>query len=421
MKAVILAAGKGKRLRPLTETRPKPLIPIMCKPLIDWHIEALLNTGLIDEIVVVASYMKNKIEEHIRDKWGNNRIRVIDQGKALGTGDAVVKGVEALETNDRVLIVYGDLFLGNWNIYRELINSDKNIIVGVRVSNPREYGVLIRNGNIFKGVIEKPDNPPSNLVNAGIYLVDPSLILENKDIEPSPRGELEFTDILNKIAGKADIYIYTINIEDWIDIGRPWNLLEANKLALRKIKTRIDGRIEQNVVIKGNIIIEKDALIRSFTYIEGPVYIGRNAVIGPNARIRPYTSICEGARIGFSVEVKESIILEHAHISHLGYIGDSIISEYVNFGAGTITANLRFDDKPVKMIIKGRRISSGRRKLGAVVGGYVKTGINVSLMPGVKIGSNSWIAPGAVVDRDVPANSFYKWKGVAYIEPLRKE
>ena len=421
MKAVILAAGKGKRLRPLTETRPKPLIPIMCKPLIDWHIEALLNTGSIDEIVIVASYMKEKLEEHIRDKWSNVKIRIVDQGEALGTGDAVVKGIEALKTRDRILIVYGDLFLGNWNIYRELVSNNKDMIVGVRVDNPREYGVLIRSNDIFKGVIEKPDNPPSNLVNAGIYFIDSRLIIENKDIEPSPRGELEFTDILNKIADKSEIHIYTINRENWIDIGRPWNLLEANKLALRKIKTRINGRIEQNVVIKGNVIVEKDAIIRSFTSIKGPAYIGKGAVIGPNARIRPYTSICEEARIGVSVEVKESIVFEHTHISHLGYVGDSIIGEHVNFGAGTITANLRFDDKPVKMIIKGKRVSSGRRKLGAVVGGYVKTGINVSLMPGIKIGSGSWIAPGAVVDHDVPAHSFYKWKGVAYIEPLRKD
>jgi len=108
--------------------------------------------------------------------------------------------------------------------------------------------------------------------------------------------------------------------------------------------------------------------------------------------------------------------MENVHVAHLSYIGDSILCENVNFGAGTITANLRFDDKPVKMMIKDQLVSTGRRKLGAVVGGYVKTGINVSLMPGVKVGSYSWIAPGAVVYRDIPSKKFYRWIGNYIIE-----
>ncbi len=421
MKAIILAAGKGKRLRPLTETRPKPLIPVMCKPLIDWHVEALLNTDSIDEIIVVVGYMREIVAKHVEEQWGGDRVRIVDQGRELGTGDAIVKALEAVGWDDRVLITYGDLFIRDWGLYGSILKAGGNIIVGADVDNPREYGVLVLKDNVFRGVLEKPENPPSNLVNAGIYVLDSDLIMENRDIPLSPRGELEFTDILNRIAESgAEIQVYRISGGDWIDIGRPWNLLEANRMALDNVETRILGRIESNVSIRGRVFIDEEALIRSFTYIEGPAYIGRRAQVGPNARIRPYTSICEGARVGFSVEVKESIIMEHAHISHLGYVGDSIVGEYTNFGAGTITANLRFDNKPVKMMIRGRRVSSGRRKLGAVIGGHVKTGINVSLMPGVKIGSRSWIAPGAVVDTDVPRNSFYKWKGVAYIEPLKE-
>ncbi len=183
--------------------------------------------------------------------------------------------------------------------------------------------------------------------------------------------------------------------------------------------SKFNGVIESNVSIKGNnIVIEDGALIRSGTYIEGPVYIGSGAVIGPNARIRPYSVICNDSVVGFSVEVKESLIMEHVHVSHLSYVGDSIICEGVNFGAGTITANLRFDDKPVKVTIKDRRVSTGRRKFGAIIGGCVKTGINVSLMPGVKVGSYSWIAPGAVVYEDVPPRSFLRFKIEYYIEPL---
>ncbi len=421
MKAVILAAGKGTRLLPITETRPKPLMPIMCKPLIEWQLEALSRIKGLEEIVIVVSYMKDKVMKYLDNHPLRDKIVFIDQGEELGTGDAVVKAIENAGVSGKTLIVYGDLFLGDWNILEEIVRSNTNSIVGVAVDNPQDYGVLIVEDEVFKGVIEKPENPPSNIVNAGIYYLDADTIIAHKDIKPSPRGELEFTDILNSIADESEIRVYSIDKSMWIDIGLPWNLLEANKLALEKIELEIKGRIEQNVVIKGRVFIDEDALVRSFTYIEGPAYIGKNAVIGPNARIRPYTSICEGTRIGFSVEVKESIVMEHTHISHLAYVGDSIICENVNFGAGTITANLRFDDKPVKMIIKGRRVSSGRRKLGAVVGAGVKTGINVSLMPGAKIGSNSWIAPGAVVYHDIPSNSFYKWRGEGYIEALKRE
>ncbi len=421
MKAIILAAGKGTRLRPITETRPKPLIPVMCKPLIDWQLEAISKVSGIDEIIIVVSYLKDRVFKHLEDHPLKDKIVFVDQGEELGTGDAVVKAIEETDTTGKVLVLYGDLFLRDWNILERITTGKDNTIVGVTVPNPYDYGVLIVEDNVFKGVVEKPDNPPSNLINAGIYYLDADLIMAYKDVAPSPRGEIEFTDILNEISKESEIKIYMLEKHNWIDIGTPWNLLEANKMALENIEFKIKGVLEPNTVIKGKVYVDEEAVIRSFTYIEGPVYIGRKAVIGPNARIRPYTSICEGSRIGFSVEVKESIIMEHTHISHLAYIGDSIICENVNFGAGTITANLRFDDKPVKMTIKGRRVSSGRRKLGAVVGAGVKTGINVSLMPGVKIGVNTWIAPGAVVYNDLPSNVFYKWRGEGYIEALKEK
>jgi UDP-N-acetylglucosamine diphosphorylase/glucosamine-1-phosphate N-acetyltransferase len=423
MKALILAAGKGVRLRPLTETRPKPLIPVLCRPILEWHLKAISSIPYIDEVGIVVSYMKEKIKEYLDNRWDNSKTKIIliDQEAELGTGDAIIKGLEALGASGKTLIVYGDLFLGDWSIYKRLTENNKNAIVAVPVDNPREYGVImIGEGNVFRSVVEKPSVPPSNLANAGIYFLDADDILKNKDVKPSPRGEIEFTDILNRIAGESEILIHKIGKGCWVDIGRPWNLLDASRIALEKAEGYVKGRIEPYVMIDGKVIIEEGAKIKSFTHIEGPAYIGRDAAVGPHTRIRPYTSICEGARVGFSVEIKNSIILEHAHVSHLSYVGDSIIGEYANFGAGTITANLRFDDKPVKVMIKDEKLSSGRRKLGAIVGGYVKTGINVSLMPGVKIGSYSWIAPGAIVDVDVPARSFYKWKGEALIEPLKQ-
>jgi UDP-N-acetylglucosamine diphosphorylase/glucosamine-1-phosphate N-acetyltransferase len=422
MKAIILAAGKGLRLRPITETRPKPLIPILCKPLLQWQLEALENTGLIDEVIIVVSYLGDMVRKFIDNlRIGNMRVKIVDQGEELGTGDAVLKALKNTTLSDeKVLILYGDVFLKNWSILKEIL-SGENIVVGAQVSNPSDYGVLVVKNNYLRELIEKPINPPTNIVNAGIYVFRTDTILEHSDIQPSPRGEIEFTDVvMNIVRDNIPVKIYKLGINEWIDIGKPWHILDANKVALENIKLMIKGIIEPGAFIHGKVFVGEGSRIRSGTYIEGPVFIGKDVDIGPNARIRPYSVICDGSKIGFSVEVKESLIMEHVHISHLSYVGDSIICEHVNFGAGTITANLRFDDKPVKMMIKNKPESSGRKKLGAVVGAHVKTGINVSLMPGIKIGSYSWIAPGAVVYKDIPPRSFYKWFGIGYIEDLKQ-
>ncbi len=424
MKAIILAAGKGIRLRPITETRPKPLIPVLCKPLLLWHLDYLLaNSSLFDEVRIVVNYLKERIIDAVSKHPLHEHIRFIEQGEELGTGDAVYKAIKDLDDDEEVLVIYSDLFIADRELYGKVLRTEGNVVVGVIHENPSEYGVLIEENGLLKSIIEKPATPPSNLVNAGIYkfrVGDLRPYLEG--LKPSVRGELEFTDALtNAVVNNTIIRILELDGSKWIDIGLPWNILDANKMAFKYLvkASKFNGVIEPNVSIKGsNIVIEKGALVRSGTYIEGPVYIGSGSVIGPNARIRPYSVICNDSVVGFSVEVKESLIMEHVHVSHLSYVGDSIICEGVNFGAGTITANLRFDDKPVKVNIKDNRVSTGRRKFGAIVGGYVKTGVNVSLMPGVKIGSYSWIAPGAVVYEDVPPRSFLRSRIEYYIEPL---
>ncbi len=424
MKAILLAAGKGERLQPITETRPKPLIPIMCKPLIYWHLDALSRIKWLEEIYVVVSYMKDRIVDVVKKHPIGDKVVFIDQGEELGTGHAVQRVVEEYGGIGNALIVYSDLFLDDWDLYKKVSMIGGNVIVGMKHSNPRDFGVLVvdKNNRLLK-IVEKPENPPSNLVNTGIYKVNlDELKPFIEDLKPSVRGELEFTDVVTSaISSGIDFTVYSIPEGSWIDIGRPWNILDANKMVLDKlVGVTIKGVVERGASIKGSVYIGEGAIVKSGTCIEGPVYIGERVVVGPNARIRPYTVICSSSKIGFSVEVKASLIMENVHANHLAYIGDSIVCEGVNLGAGTITANLRFDDKPVKMNIRGKRVSTGRRKFGSVIGGYVKTGVNVSIMPGVKIGSYSWIYPGVVVWEDVPPRSRYMAKTEYYIEPLKQ-
>nr|5Z09_A Chain A, Dual sugar-1-phosphate nucleotidylyltransferase [Sulfurisphaera tokodaii str. 7]5Z09_B Chain B, Dual sugar-1-phosphate nucleotidylyltransferase [Sulfurisphaera tokodaii str. 7]5Z09_C Chain C, Dual sugar-1-phosphate nucleotidylyltransferase [Sulfurisphaera tokodaii str. 7]5Z09_D Chain D, Dual sugar-1-phosphate nucleotidylyltransferase [Sulfurisphaera tokodaii str. 7]5Z09_E Chain E, Dual sugar-1-phosphate nucleotidylyltransferase [Sulfurisphaera tokodaii str. 7]5Z09_F Chain F, Dual s len=400
MKAFILAAGSGERLEPITHTRPKAFVPILSKPLIEYQIEYLRKCGIRDITVIVSSKNKEYFEKKLKE------ISIVTQKDDIkGTGAAILSA----KFNDEALIINGDLFFSNEKEICNIITLKENAIIGVKVSNPKDYGVLVLdNQNNLSKIIEKPEIPPSNLINAGIYKLNSDIFTYLDKISISERGELELTDAINLMA--KDHRVKVIEYEGyWMDIGKPWNIIDVNKWALDNLVFSQNlGNVEDNVKIKGKVIIEEDAEIKSGTYIEGPVYIGKGSEIGPNSYLRPYTILVEKNKIGASVEVKESVIMEGSKIPHLSYVGDSVIAEDVNFGAGTLIANLRFDEKEVKVNVKGKRISSGRRKLGAFIGGHVRTGINVTILPGVKIGAYARIYPGAVVNRDVGYGEFFK-------------
>jgi bifunctional UDP-N-acetylglucosamine pyrophosphorylase/glucosamine-1-phosphate N-acetyltransferase len=168
--------------------------------------------------------------------------------------------------------------------------------------------------------------------------------------------------------------------------------------------TQVKGTVEPGAVIKGPVCVEESACVKSGSYVEGPAYIGEGSTVGPNSRVRPCSSIGNDANVGASCEIKNSIIMSGTRIPHLSYIGDSIIGESCNLAAGTITANIRLEETVVKVRLKGKLLSSGRRKLGTIMGDGVRTGINSSIMPGVRIGPGSFIGPGVVVYEDVEAN-----------------
>jgi len=167
----------------------------------------------------------------------------------------------------------------------------------------------------------------------------------------------------------------------------------------------IQGKLEENVVIEGNLILGEGSVVRTGTRIEGNVFIGENCIIGPNAYLRGNTFIGNNCHIGIC-EIKNSIILKNTNIPHFSYVGDSILGEKVNFGAGTKVANLRFDDLTVKVNLN-KKIDSGRRKLGVLVGHNTKTGINSSINCGIIIGNNCRIFPGKVVDRNLMDNEVF--------------
>ena len=401
MQTIILAAGMGTRLRPLTYTKPKVMLPLANKPILE-HLVLELKKAGFEEIVFVVGYKNEKIRKYFKDgkRWGV-RISYVTQKSQMGTADALKSAIHILE--DEFLVINGDNIIESKDIEKL---AKKSWAVGIKeVKNPYDFGVIEIEKNKIKKIVEKPEKPISNLINAGIYKFTKDIIEFLKKTPISKRGEYELTDTL-QLAIDSGVEVKAVKISTWIDVSYPWDLLKANEFVLSKIEESvIKGKIENGAYVKGTIVLGENSIIKAGSYLVGPIVIGKNCKIGPNCFIRPYTSIGDDCHIGACVEIKNSIIMSNTNVPHLNYVGDSIIGEYCNLGAGTKIANLRLDEREVCAVVKGKKVPTGRRKFGAVIGDFVKIGINVSINVGTIIGNNVRVAPSAVVDGYIESNS----------------
>jgi bifunctional UDP-N-acetylglucosamine pyrophosphorylase/glucosamine-1-phosphate N-acetyltransferase len=369
MKCVVLAAGEGKRMHPLTFTRPKVMLPIANKPILEWNLLNAIDAGLT-EFVFIVGYKSEMVRNYFGDgtNW-NASIDYVNQGKALGTAHAIGT-VENFV--DDFIVLCGDTIFGKEDFHN--ITKNKMSMGLVEVEDAKEYGVVKVDGKHVVQIREKMENPISNVINAGIYHFDSNIFGYIHKTGKSPRGEYEITDSINlliKEESREGIFL-----KEWRDVVYPWHLLDANEEILKKSHKKIEGNISNNVILNGNIIIGKNSKVLPGSFIEGPVSIGSDCKIGPNCYIRSHTSIGNGCHVGNACEVKNSIIMDHSTVPHQNYVGDSVIGERCNLGAGTKIANLRLDKRNIKVILNGKKHDTKRRKLGVVMGDHVQTGIN---------------------------------------------
>jgi bifunctional UDP-N-acetylglucosamine pyrophosphorylase/glucosamine-1-phosphate N-acetyltransferase len=364
------------------------MLPIANKPILEHLLIEATEAGIKEFIFIVGYH-----DEQVRDYFGNGKkwgvkIDYITQRKRLGTADAI-KGVKAL-VDGNFLVMNGDIVASKEDILSLSSKSDNTICVK-DVEDVRDLGVIEVSGGRVIRIYEKTTRPPSNMANAGLYLFTPVIFDAIAQTPKSPRGEYEITDSLQLMIEQGHHVAYQ-RIGYWLDCSYPWDLLAANEALLDGNEAQNFGQVEDNAIIKGAVSIGEDTIVRSGCYIVGPVTIGRGCDIGPNCHIRPFTSIGDSCRIGAAVEVKGSIIMKGSKIPHHSYVGDSVVGEGCNFGSGTKIANLRLDKKNI--IVSG--IDTKRRKLGAIIGDGVETGVNVSINVGSLIGNNAIIGPGAV-------------------------
>lgn len=396
MKAIIMAAGKSTRTYPLTLTRPKPLLPVANRTILEHQLSALED--LVDGVVIVVGYRHEMIRARIGGQFGRLPIEYVEQFEPMGTGHAILLCAE--RTTGSFLAMNGDDLYAERDLER-LAKVEQGALAKT-VEDPRLYGIYeITPENRVVRLVEKPRTVFSNLANIGAYKFTPAVFEVLRKTPLSERGEIEITTAIQILATRSDFRVVEAQ-GYWLPIGYPWHLLDANAYLLENhFQPENHGETGPGVFVSGPVAIGSGTRLLPGTVVEGPVCIGRDCLIGPNCWIRPGTAIGNRCRVGQASEIKNSILMDEAKAPHQNYVGDSILGEGVNLGCGTVTANVRHDDQHHGSVINGVLVDTGRRKLGAVFGDHVHTGINTSVYPGRKLWPYTMTRPGEIVERDI--------------------
>ena len=397
MDGVVLAAGRGTRMRPLTDKRPKPLLPVGDWSLLEQVFDAARD--VVDTFVVVTGYRGDQIRDAIGDSYRGRPVRYVEQAEPQGTAHAIAQAEPLID--DRFIVLNGDVLIDP-ALPRALADAGDTAVAATEVADPRSYGVIsTADDNTLTDIVEKPAAPSTSLANVGCYAFEPDVFEYINRTPESGRGEYEITTTLEQLVQDNRTISVARYDGTWLDVGRPWELLTATEAILDDIEGQhVAGTVEDDVHLHGPVIIEDGAQLNSGVSVEGPAVIRAGAEVGPNAYIRGATVVGPNSHVGHAVEVKNTVLMDGTSVGHQSYVGDSVLGRNVNFGAGTNVANLRHDGESVRLTVKRDRVETGRRKLGAIVGDGAKTGINTSLNAGVRLGPDETTAPGEVLTRD---------------------
>ncbi len=392
-----MAAGEGSRMRPLTDTVPKPLIKICGKTIIEHNIESIIDD--FEDIFMIVKYKKEMFSEYFGENYKWHTVRYIEQSGAVnGTGAAIL----SLEwhIHGEFVVVSGDDIYDGADIQR-LSKQSGYATLCKQVERPEDFGIFTSDTTgKATGIIEKPtDASYGNLANIWNHKFDDKIFEELAGLPLSPRWELEITSLIHEYIKRWQYSVVEAHGR-WITIGYPWDLLKANDAIIGAYAKSIDkwAIIEPQVNINGNIYLEEWVVLKSGTYIEGNAYIGKDTVVGPNAYIRWNTHLWALSKIWAFVEIKNSYIWDGTHIPHLSYIWDSIIGNDINIGGGSKVANLRHDKANIKVMVKEKLVDTGRKKLWAIIGDGAQLWVWTIIYPGRVIQSGWTTLPGEIVD-----------------------
>jgi len=385
--AVILAAGEGQRLRPFTVNKPKGMLFIAGKPILQYVIEALAQNGVRD-IVMVVGYKREQIFDCLGsgEQFGVD-IVYINQEKQLGTAHALTQ-VQSV-VGDEFLVLPGDNLIEAGTI-ADFVNVGPSAMLLKEVDNPLRYGVITIEDGLVKQIEEKPEEITVNTINTGIYAF-------SRDIFQFIGTELNLPDVIQKMLAQG-CAVGAFETEDtWLDIVYPWDILSLNNAVLRHIQPTLEGTIEAGGFVRGLVVVGKDSVIRSGSYIVGPVIIGSNCDIGPGVSIMPSTSIGDNVLISPFTEVRNSAIGADVTIGPGSIVQDSVIDEGCTLG-GHFTACSGEVEVRVNDAYHGVNV-------GAMIGAGCSLGYNVVAQPGVIVGCYSQVQASKVIHGKLPDRS----------------
>ncbi len=332
MKALILAGGAGTRLRPITHTSAKQLVPVANKPILFYGIEAMVAAG-ITEIGVIVGDTRAEVMTALGDgsRFGAT-FTFIPQDAPLGLAHCVLIAEQFLGDDDFVMYLGDNLleqdlgaFVHAFETARTGAEPPAAQILLKQVPDPHRFGIaeLDNAGNVLR-LVEKPDDPPSDLALVGVYLFDRNINTAVRSINPSQRGELEITDAIQWLVDQGMRVRCELLTGWWIDTGKLTPLLEANRLLLEKIETRIDGKVDDASTVDGRVVVESGAIVTN-SILRGPLVIGAGARIA-DSFIGPFSAIGEGCEIVNS-EVEHSVIMERSRVIDIQRLEDSLIGK----------------------------------------------------------------------------------------------
>lgn len=392
MKAIILAGGEGTHLSPFSETRPISMIGVAGRTLLDNTIGLLESAG-INDIFVVAGHKEEKLIEQIQQQDHNGlNLHHVEQKRKLGIGHAVMQVKNKILQGEYFLLAYGDILTAN-NIFSKIqqsFHSFKCPVASICLppSNQMFGNVFLSARMEITKIIEKPkSNKFGNYVLAGVFILPASFF----QLLESSKNSME--KALKKVVAGEGLRA-SMWEDEWLDVVYPWEILTANKMIMdswQETSVAKDATLEANVTLQGVVRIEAGAVIKSGAVLEGPCCIGEGSYIGNNSLVRSYTSIEKNCSIGSGVELKNCVVMQNSQIGRLSFVGDSVLGENVDMGAGCMTVNRDIDWKPISLKNGKRPMSTGMKKLGAFLGDGVVVGAGNILQPG------TIVAPGKIL------------------------
>ncbi len=382
MKAVILCAGEGTRLRPFTNSRPKVMIEIANKPIVQYVVEALIANSIKD-IIMVTGYKKENIMSYFGDgKQFGARIKYIVEPKQIGTAHALSMAKEQFKKGDSFLALPGDNII-DADLLSDIIRcKEENCVVITESDQPSKYGVMVMDGRQVSQVIEKPETEVGNLISTGIYKFTPEIFNHIEEILKA--GKVGLSDVLELMLDKK-IKIRGIRSRGlWMDAVYPWDLVRMNGIAVQDVKKSTAGKIERGVTMIGDVVIGKGTVIRSGCYIHGPVIIGEGCEIGPDVYISQSTTIGHDVSIKPFTSVESSVIMDGSYIGYSSHLSRTVIGWGVRIGNNFSSSSGTND-------IKSGSNYHTVDNIGSMIGEDTAIKDNVVALPGTIIGAGSKI------------------------------